>query len=694
MATTHMDEIPFEPAGDRIRRLEARVHELEAERLQMRSALALARASEGRIRLIADSIPALVAYFDGERRCRYANRIWQEWFGALPLDAGIEGIPALTQVAEGMAAALKGEALSFETDVECADTPRRLALSFVPHRDGAGGILGAFLLGLDETERSRAQAALLDREELLNLAMHGANDGLWDWNPITKDLYLSARLLSIIGFDRDTVRTTTHEWLKLVHPDDRAHYEARVTEHLKGLTPHFEDTYRVAGPAGSYRWVLARGLALRRADGMAYRMVGSIADVTEIKRRETALAASEARFRSLIQAAGTIILVIGPDGCVQEANREAVRALMPEKEGETWRPGCAWQDLIPADGAFAQVMAVALSGQTIRNAELVWRTAQGEERAVLWNMTALPAPGGDGPPAIICAGQDITRRRSAELALRGMNDALEVRVAERTQALIAEIKERERAEAALLRAKEMAESASRSKSDFLANMSHELRTPLNAIIGFSSMMEAEMLGPLGLPKYQEYAGVIVTSGEHLLAVINDILDIAKIEAGKFAINPEPLNVCDAVEGCCVLVRDQTGEGGVEVSFACDGATPVIHADPVRVKQIVLNLLSNAVKFTPAPGEVHLSVGPDPATGGVVITVADTGIGMSTADLAVALEPFGQADNRLARRAGGTGLGLPLARAFTERHGGRLELESREGAGTTVRVHLPPGGPGV
>lgn len=687
MATTHTDDIPCETAEDRIRRLEARVRELEAERLTMQSSLALARASEGRIRLIADSIPALIAYFDGERRCRYANRIWQEWFGALPLDAGIEGIPALAQVAEGMAAALRGEARSFEADVECADTPRRLALSFAPHRDGAGGILGAFLLGLDETERSRAQAALLDREELLNLAMHGANDGLWDWNPITKDLYLSARLLSIIGFESDTVRTTTHEWLKLVHPDDRGRYEARVTEHLKGRTPHFEDTYRVAGPAGSYRWVLARGLALRRADGMAYRMVGSIADVTEIKRRETALAASEARFRSLIQAAGIIILVIGPDGRVQEANREAERALLPR--GAQWRPGCRWQDLIPADASFTAVMDFALSGRTIRNAELVWRLPDGEERAVLWNMTALPAPEEDGPPAIICAGHDITRRRTAELALREMNDALEARVAERTQALMAEIQERQRAEAALLRAKEMAESASRSKSDFLANMSHELRTPLNAIIGFSSMMEAEMLGPLGVAKYREYAGVIVKSGEHLLAVINDILDIAKVEAGKFAINPQPLNVCDAAESCFVLIGDRARETGVEVAFACEKGTPVIQADPVRVKQIVLNLLSNAVKFTPPPGNVRLSVGPD-GDGGVVITVTDTGIGMSAADLAVALEPFGQANNHLARRAGGTGLGLPLARAFAERHGGRLVLESREGVGTTARVFLPPG----
>lgn len=690
VATTPMNENPYETVDDRIRRLEGRVRELETERQHMLSSLVMARASEGRIRLIADSIPALVAYFDSERRCRYANRIWQQWFGALPLDAGIEGIPALAHVAQGVAAALKGQEWSFEADVECSDTPRRLALSFIPHRDGAGGILGAFLLGLDATERTRAQAALLDREELLNLAMHGANDGLWDWNPITKDLYLSARLLSIIGFDSDTVRTTTHEWLKLVHPDDRTRYEARVTEHLKGLTPHFEDTYRVAGRSGNYRWVLARGLALRRADGMAYRMVGSIADVTEIKRRETALAASEARFRSLIQAAGIIILVIGPDGRVQEANREAARALLPQ--GGEIRIGCRWQDVVSADDTFVQMMEIALSGRTVRNTELVWRTADGEERAVLWNMTPLPLAGDDGMgAAIICAGQDITRRRAAELALRGMNDALEARVAERTRALTAEIQERERAEAALMHAKDMAESASRSKSDFLANMSHELRTPLNAIIGFSSMMEAEMLGPLGRPKYREYAGVIGQSGEHLLAVINDILDIAKIEAGKFDINRQPLNMCEAVESCFVLIRDRAGESGVVVSFCCAGNTPVIQADPVRIKQIVLNLLSNAVKFTPPPGEVSLTVGPDAATGGVIITVADTGIGMSEADLAVALEPFGQANNHLARRAGGTGLGLPLARAFVERHGGRLVLESREGAGTTVRVHLPPGG---
>ncbi len=534
-----------------------------------------------------------------------------------------------------------------------------------------------------ELETARARTAQ-DREELFTLAMRGPNEGLWDWNPVTKELFLSARLLSILGFEGDTLRTSSHEWLKLVHPDDRAHYEATVAEHLKGVTDHFECEYRVADRAGNFRWMLARGLAQRGPDGIANRMVGSIGDITELKRRETVLRDSEARFRSLIRTAGSIILVLGEDGTIQEANREAERAFGLEPgtaAGRSWRTVIGEQ----RGGPFAFQLVAAMTGHEIRNFEQSLPDPAGGERVLLWNMNRLP-PAEGGTPAIICVGQDITRRKRAELALRQAHDELEARVEERTRALMQEIQERRRAEEALLHAKEQAELANRAKSDFLANMSHELRTPLNAIIGFSSMMESEIIGPLGHPKYREYATVIGESGQHLLAVINDILDVAKIEAGKLEVHPQPMNVREAVDSSVMLIGERAGEGRITLVTDIAEDTPLLLGDPTRVKQILLNLLSNAVKFTPAGGTVTLRVQPDAE--GVRIEVSDTGIGMSAEGIRVALTPFGQVDSQLTRRAGGTGLGLPLVRSFVDMLGGSMGIESREGEGTTVRIVLP------
>ena len=243
------------------------------------------------------------------------------------------------------------------------------------------------------------------------------------------------------------------------------------------------------------------------------------------------------------------------------------------------------------------------------------------------------------------------------------------------------------AETQLRDAKTTAEAANRSKSEFLANMSHELRTPLNAVIGFAELLAKETFGPVGAPQYREYAHDIATSGENLLAIINDILDMSKIEAGQIDLHDDIVDMAHVIASCRRLIVNRADAAGVTIDYQTPENLRPVRADGVRIKQILLNLLSNAVKFTPAKGHIDVSARENRA-GDLEITVADTGFGMTQEQIAVALQPFRQVDNSLTRRQDGTGLGLPLVKSFTEMHGGSLKIRSTPGRGTTVIVTLP------
>ena len=249
--------------------------------------------------------------------------------------------------------------------------------------------------------------------------------------------------------------------------------------------------------------------------------------------------------------------------------------------------------------------------------------------------------------------------------------------------------ERKRAHMQILAEKERAEFANRSKSEFLANMSHELRTPLNAIIGFSEILQYELMGPLGADCYKEYVHNIKDSGTHLLDIINDILDLSKIEAGKAQLIEETIDLSRTIRSCSRLMEVRASNAKVILTVEIAPNLPALRADERKVKQIIINLLSNAVKFTPEGGEVTLTA-VHAEGGGVEIAVSDTGIGIAPEDIAKALTPFYQIDNSLSRKYNGTGLGLPLAASFARMHGGTLTLASREGQGTCVTFYLPEG----
>jgi len=246
------------------------------------------------------------------------------------------------------------------------------------------------------------------------------------------------------------------------------------------------------------------------------------------------------------------------------------------------------------------------------------------------------------------------------------------------------IKEREES---LRRAKREADAANASKSRFLANMSHELRTPLNAIIGFSEIISGQFFGDVGNDRYLDYSSDILKSGRHLLAVINDVLDLSRSEAGKMVLAARETDMADVLADCIAMVREQCADAGLRFTVAgLEGQPLVLNGDPAKLRQIFLNLLSNAIKFTEKGGTISLAVAASGTS--IAVTVADTGIGMNPEDVEIAFQPFGQVDNRLERRYEGTGLGLPLTKALVDLHKGTIVIDSARGQGTRVTVTFP------
>jgi signal transduction histidine kinase len=306
------------------------------------------------------------------------------------------------------------------------------------------------------------------------------------------------------------------------------------------------------------------------------------------------------------------------------------------------------------------------------------RSAHAPERPALTGpgVAALPAPRSDLEPQLsrtADGGTILTMRDQS--ALRRMEESYGRRIDELEDAL-----------AAAQQSQQHAINTAHARKDFLTSTSHELRTPLNAILGFSEMMTKEMFGPLPNARYRQYAQIIHDSGAHVLSLVNDLLDLSKLDAGKLELSVEPVEILKIIIDCVRCVEAQSTRDHIGIAVHVDGGAARICGDDRRVHQMLLNLLSNALKFTPFGGEIAVDVfrrGPD-----VVISVSDTGIGIRQEDIQKVLEPFGQVDSALSHRHQGTGLGLPLTKELAELHGGSLTLESNVDVGTTVTITLP------
>jgi PAS domain S-box-containing protein len=371
-------------------------------------------------------------------------------------------------------------------------------------------------------------------------------------------------------------------------------------------------------------------------------------DITQRVETQRALSETEERYRKLLELTPDAVYV-HVDAKIVLANKGAVDVFGAETEDEIL--GASIYDLMHSDIVPIAEDYQRRTGDTLRM-EQMRRRLDGEEFLARVSITPLNWNGERGALVIL-----------------------------------SDISEQHRSQQDLIQAMETAKVANKSKSEFLANMSHELRTPLNAIIGFSEIMQNEMFGEIGNDHYTEYARDIHESGMHLLYVINDILDLSKIEAGKLSAILSEVALSDAIETSVRLVRQNAADANVTVETRIVGPLPKIQVDQRMLKQMLMNLLSNAIKFTPDGARIRVSAR-QLDHDFVEIAVVDAGVGISAADLPRVLEPFVQADHPVVSREAGTGLGLPLTKSLAELHGGTFRLWSRIGTGTRAVLRLP------
>jgi two-component system cell cycle sensor histidine kinase PleC len=534
---------------------------------------------------------------------------------------------------------------------------------------GVAFALGVLLL-LESRRIERAHAAFTDSEQRFRLAVEAARCGIWEWDLAADKIFMSDVTAALFGWRGGVVDgQQVLERVSEGHRDGLR--EALSTAAIYG---GFDVSFRVPSLTGGRPvWIDARGQGFGKSpEGGFARIIGVALDVTEERLAQARAQSAETRLRDAIESVSEAFVLWDRNGRLLMSNRN-YRSFF-RLEPQVLKPGIEREELETLAKLAIRQEFPALGGRKgVREAELVdGRWVQISERTT--------AEGG-----LVVTAADITALKAQEEARRINEDELRRAVVnlERSQEQLSELARKYEQE------KVRAEGANQAKSEFLANMSHELRTPLNAINGFSEIMIAEMYGPLGDARYRSYCQDILSSGQHLLALISDILDMSKIEAGKMSLRFEPLSLEEVAEDALRLVRNRAEAAGLALRLDFDDL-PDVEADYRAIKQVLLNLLSNAVKFTPRGGRVTVraELRNDAVGQRVRISVHDTGIGITPDDLARLARPFEQIESQHAKTQQGTGLGLALTKALVEMHGGLLDLRSAPGQGTSAIFSLP------
>ncbi|EAU43023.1 putative sensor histidine kinase transmembrane protein [Fulvimarina pelagi HTCC2506] len=522
---------------------------------------------------------------------------------------------------------------------------------------------------------NEAQTAYLETHELVDTALSLGRSGLWDWNVTRGEVQLSRSLYELLGFSPKTASIGFAELEHRLHPADIG-VKHRLCRVVVGNVDRFDKTFRLRHRDGHFVWLRAHAEATRTSSGERH-LVGIAMDVSEQQAFAERTKEAHHQLHSAIEnIPETFVLCDNEDDIILANSR--YRTVFGLSEEDT-KPGTN----------LAQVMRK--SRKPIESAQVSGSSSKRDDSS-----SEIKMPDGRWlllserrtAEGFIAIGADITQLKMHQTRLheseRRLTDIIhalsETRSdAERKAAQLEELNHSFRIE------KNKAEAASRAKTTFLANMSHELRTPLNAILGFSDIMRQQMLGPIGSEKYTGYAHDIHESGEFLLQLIDDILDMQKIETGRTTMLRRIFDLTEAVAESARMIEASVARRQIDLVVEQPEKLN-IYADRRAVTQILMNLMSNAVKFSDAGGEVRVSV--KERSGAVLLSITDRGEGISQCNLAKIGRPFEQTESEWTRTKKGTGLGLAIARSLTELHGGRFRIASTLGEGTIVAIRLP------
>jgi PAS domain S-box-containing protein len=510
----------------------------------------------------------------------------------------------------------------------------------------------------DITERKRAEEELRASEERYRNLVENMNDIVMEVDANGNYCYLSPNFSHLSEYPLE--EELGGSALKHIHPDDLPILLQKLEQafHMERQSA----TYRVMRNNGEWRWLETVGTPYRASDGSVH-IITVARDITERKQAEDALRRNEHVLRLFVEHSPASIAMFDRDMHYIVASR---RYLADYRLGDQDLTGLSHYEVFPEiPERWKEIHRRCLAGAVEKMEEDPFPREDGTLDWVRWEIRPwFEETGRIG--GIILFSEVITDRKQIQDDMRLLNVSLEQRVTERTMEL---------------------SYANRAKDEFLANMSHELRTPLNAILGLSESLLEQRRGPLNVRQVQSIE-LISSSGRHLLSLINDILEVSKIEAGKLQIHNDVVSVKEICKSSLNFIKELALKKQISVEYSCEDSISTFLADPQRVKQILINLLTNAVKFTPERGRVRLQVSTNTRGDRILFSVTDTGIGIAAEDLKKLFTPFTQLDSSLARQYAGTGLGLSLVQKLTEAHGGSVQVESEIGKGSRFTVILP------
>ncbi|MCR5858938.1 PAS domain-containing sensor histidine kinase [Mesorhizobium sp. J428] len=528
-------------------------------------------------------------------------------------------------------------------------------------------------------QAARAQAAdriYSEAHQRIDSALLRGRCGLWDWDMGRGRLFWSRSMYEMLGYEPSDAMLSFGEVNEIIHEEDGDLFTVAKALAAREVD-QIDRVFRMRHANGQWVWVRARAQIID-PDAQDVHLLGIAIDVTEQYHLAMQSEEADARLRTAIEnISETFVLWDSHQRLVMCNTRFQEQAGLADADVEQGTPRATIEERMTA---FASERRLANGNG--RNGAVTYERQFKDGRWVQVN-EMVTRDGG-----IVSVGADITQIKQHQEKLVDSERRLMATIHDLSVARKAE-EDRARELAELnkkcMRETERAEAANRAKSEFLANMSHELRTPLNAIIGFSELMQSGLFGPLGSERYEEYVRDIQGSGNYLLGVINDILDMSKIEAGRFSIDREQIDLCPLVRETVRVISLQAAQKSITIETKiADSMT--LNADRRAIKQIAINLLSNAVKFTGPGGKISLRA--RKTSGAVILTIEDNGCGIPREALKKLGKPFEQVENQFTKSHAGSGLGLAISRSLAQLHGGALKIRSTEGVGTIVSVRIP------